>query len=92
MVLDTTLLNTQHYKRYISRVKWSNPEKGLHPPQYLGVVATQKGVFGSPSTTVANFFFFFCFFYTNYQIYAPSAGCNYSSFYVIKHYIRLKRW
>ena len=26
-VLDVSLLNTQHYKRYESRVKWSNPGK-----------------------------------------------------------------
>ena len=30
MVLDTSLLNTQHL-RYISRVKWSNPRKGVVP-------------------------------------------------------------
>ena len=42
MVLDTTLLNTQHYK-----VRF----KGSH----LGVVAIEKGAFGSPSTMVANF-------------------------------------
>ena len=29
MVLDTSLLNIQHYKKYISRVKWSNPGKGV---------------------------------------------------------------
>ena len=29
MVLDTSLLNTQLYKRYVSRVKWSNPRKGI---------------------------------------------------------------
>ena len=28
-----------------------------HPPVHLGVVATEKGAFGSPSTKVANFFF-----------------------------------
>ena len=28
MVLDTSLLNTQQYK-YVSRVKWSNPVKGV---------------------------------------------------------------
>ena len=28
MVLDSTLLNTQHYK---VRVKWSNPGKGVVP-------------------------------------------------------------
>ena len=42
MVLDATLLNTQHYK---VRVKWSNTEKG--------VAAIEKGVFGSPLTRIA---------------------------------------
>ena len=28
MVLDATLLNTQHYK---VRIKWSNPGKGVAP-------------------------------------------------------------
>ena len=28
----------------------------LHPPLHLGVVAIEKGVFWSPSTTVANFY------------------------------------
>ena len=45
MVLVTSLLNTQ---QYISRVKWSNPGKG--------VVAVEKGAFWLPSTTVANNF------------------------------------
>ena len=40
--------------RYVSRVKWSNPGKGVAPPR-LGVVAIEKGAFWSPSTTVANF-------------------------------------
>ena len=32
MVLDTSLLNTQIYNiRYVSRVKWSNPGKGVAP-------------------------------------------------------------
>ena len=30
MVLDTSLLNTQQYKN-VSRVKWSNPGKGVAP-------------------------------------------------------------
>ena len=30
MVLDATLLNTQHYKVRI-KVKWSNPGKGVAP-------------------------------------------------------------
>ena len=30
MVLDPSLINTQHYK-YGSRVKWSNPEKVVVP-------------------------------------------------------------
>ena len=41
--------------RYVSRVKWSNPGKELRPPLHLGVVAIEKGAFGSPSTTGANF-------------------------------------
>ena len=41
--------------RYVSRVKWSNPRKGVAPPLHLGVVAIEKGALGSPSTTVANF-------------------------------------
>ena len=32
IVLDTSLLNTQQYKvRYVSRVKWTNPGKGVAP-------------------------------------------------------------
>ena len=34
---------------------WSNPGKQKRPPLHLGVVAIQKGAFGSPSTMVANF-------------------------------------
>ena len=42
--------------RYGSRVKWSNPGNGVaRPPLHLGVVAIEKGAFGSPSTMVANF-------------------------------------
>ena len=46
MVLDTSLLNTQHYKvRITGKV------------EHFGVVAIEKAAFGSPSTTVANFTF-----------------------------------
>ncbi len=41
--------------KYGSRVKWSNPGKGVAPPLHIGVVAIEKGAFGSPSTNVANF-------------------------------------
>ena len=37
MVLDTSLLNTQQYKVFVSRVKWSHPGKGVAPfptPRY----------------------------------------------------------
>ena len=41
--------------RYVSRVKWSKPGKGVVPlPLHLSVVAIEKGAFGSLSTTVAN--------------------------------------
>ena len=42
MVLDASL----HYKVQI-KGKWSNPGKGVIPPPYLGVVAIEKGAFGS---------------------------------------------
>ena len=40
--------------RYVSRVKESNPGKGVATPLHLGIVAIEKGAFGSSSTTVAN--------------------------------------
>ena len=44
---------------YRSRVKWSNPGKGVAPPPlHLGVVAIEKGAFESPSTIVANFYLY----------------------------------
>ena len=51
MILDASLLNTQHYKLRM-KVKWSNPEKGVAPPLHLIVVALEKGAFGSPLSTV----------------------------------------
>ena len=41
--------------RYISRVKWSNPGKGVAISPTLGVAAIGKGTFGLPLTMVANF-------------------------------------
>ncbi len=32
---------------YRSRVKWSNSGKGVAPPLHIGVVAIEKGAFGS---------------------------------------------
>ena len=41
--------------RYVSKVKWSNPEEGVVPPTlHLSVVAIERGAFGWPETTVAN--------------------------------------
>ena len=54
MELDTTLLNTQHYKvRFKGKVEQSREWSSA--PLHLGVVAIEKGAFGSPSTMVANF-------------------------------------
>ena len=46
MLLDASLLNTQHYKVRI---------KGKVELSREGVVAIEKGAFRSPSTMVANF-------------------------------------
>ena len=53
MVLDTALLNTQHYKVRIKGKVEQSRERSSAPP-HLGVVAIEKGSFGSPSTMVAN--------------------------------------
>ena len=50
MVLDASLLNTQHYE-----VKWVNPGKEERPPLHIGVKAIEKGVYGSPSIKIINF-------------------------------------
>ena len=56
MVLDTTLLNTQHYKvRFKGKVEQSWEWSSALP--YTLVVAIEKGAFRSPSTMVANFTF-----------------------------------
>ena len=66
MVLDTTLLNTQHYKvRFKGKVEQSW-EWSSALPLHLGVVAIEKGAFGSPSTMVANFTFYL---YLCYQVF-----------------------
>ena len=54
MVLDTTLLNTQHYKvRIKGKVEQSRERSGALP-LLIGVVAVEKEAFGLSSTTVAN--------------------------------------
>ena len=53
MIVDTALLNTQHYKVRI-KDKRSNPEKVVASFS-ISVVAIEKEDFGSLSTTVANF-------------------------------------
>ena len=56
MELDTTLLNTQHYKvRFKGKVEQSREWSSALPYTLVGVVAIEKGAFGSPSTMVANF-------------------------------------
>ena len=58
MILDTVLLYTRHYKvRIKGKVKQSS-ERSSTFPIYLGVVAIEKGAFGSPSTKVTNFIYF----------------------------------
>ena len=52
MVLDTSLLSTQHYKVWIND-KWSNSGKRVVPSLHLSVAAIEKGGFGSPLTMVS---------------------------------------
>ena len=58
MVLDATLLNTQHYKvRIKGKVE-----------QYLGVVAIEKEAVGSPSNKIANLTNIFLFSLSLFRI------------------------
>ena len=60
IVLDAALLSTQHYK---VQIKGNGAIQGKEycSPLHLGVVAIKKGTFGSPSTMVINFTFYFGF-------------------------------
>ena len=60
MVLDTSLLNTQvGIKVGIKRKMEQSSEKRGAPHTLIGVVAIEKGALWSPSTTVANFTYFY---------------------------------
>ena len=59
MVLDTSLLNTQQYKVHIKGKVEQSRERISALPLHLSVVAIEKGAFWLPSTTVANFTYFY---------------------------------
>ena len=64
MVLDVALLNTQHYKVWINGKVEQSRGRSSALSLHLGVVAKEKGAFGSPSTKVANFTYLYtCIFY-----------------------------
>ena len=54
MVLDAALLSTQYYKVRIKGKVEQSREWRSALPLHLGVVAIEKGTFGSPSTKIAN--------------------------------------
>ena len=58
MVLDTALLNTQHYKVKIKGKVKQSMERSSILPYTSGIVAFEKGAFESPSTQVAHFTIF----------------------------------
>ena len=69
MVLDVTLLNTQHYKVRI-KGKWTTPGKGTASSQQLDVVTIEKGGLGSPSTKFANFIYIYIYIYIDVPVLA----------------------
>ena len=56
MVLDTCLLNAQHYKVHIKDKMEQSREKSSNHLVHLGVLVIEKGAFESTSTTVAHLF------------------------------------
>ena len=82
MVLDAALLNTQHYKVRI-KGKMYNPRNGVAPYLHLGVVAIEKGAFGSPSTKVTNFTLFtYTHTHTHIYIYIYKCICMFIYIYL----------
>ena len=63
MVLDGTLLNTQHHKVKIKSKMEQSREWSSAPRLHRGVVAIEKGAFGLPSTKVANFTYLYHMLY-----------------------------
>ena len=62
MVLGPALLNTQYYMvRIKSKEEQSKEWSAAPPPLHLGVVAIEKGAFGSTSTKVVNVIFLLIF-------------------------------
>ena len=62
MVLDASLLNTQHYKvRFKGKVEKSRERSSA--PLHLGVVAIERGAFRSPSTMATNFTYIYIYIY-----------------------------
>ncbi len=53
IVLDASLLNTQHYKVWIKGKVEQSRERSSTLPLHLGVVAIEKGAISSPSTMVS---------------------------------------
>ena len=58
MVLDAALLNAQQYKVRIKGKVDQFKEMKYRPPEHLGVVAIEKGAFGSPLTKVTNLYIY----------------------------------
>ena len=63
MVLDATLLNTQHYKVWIKGKVKQFKKRSCTLPLHLGVVAIEKGVFMLPSIIVTNFIYLLIYVY-----------------------------
>ena len=52
---DETVSLIYKWSFFFTEFEFRNPGKGVVPSPHLGVVAIEKGAFGSPSTKVRNF-------------------------------------
>ena len=57
MELDAAWLNTHHYKVWIKDTVEQSRERSCTLPLQLGVVANEKGAFGTTSIMVANYIY-----------------------------------
>ena len=79
MALDTALLNTLQYKVRIKGEVEQSRERSSALPLHLGIVAIEKGTFGSLSTTVASFTFLLIVIITTFRRTYRPKRCDYNN-------------
>ena len=78
MVLNASLLKTQHYKVGMKGNMDQSWESSSAYPLHLGVVSIEKGTFGSPSTTVDKFIYIYIYIYIYMRVCVCACACYFT--------------